>query len=246
MLYPVTARVSSFVMDVTWAQTYLFFFFVHHGVVLNSRKFSTILQHYTEKYLGVSLGLRSYHQVMCSMLCCLAWTDYGSPDEEDKDLTIHLQFGHSSAVADTHYSIQATNTLASISHTSVSAMQHISLWWHLCLGHLHPHASDEAEKMTNQNAETACTTLVKGQFQLLLQEDVHASIQEYHNSIAPHWISILQGFSSHFTPSPNPTFQPTPPSNSYMLQPFIIHPQLASRLKPMFPGMVPFSFTCSQ
>ena len=60
ILYPVAAKLSCFVMEVSQACIYLSYLFVHHGAILNSPKLSSILQHYTEKYLSIPLGLRDY------------------------------------------------------------------------------------------------------------------------------------------------------------------------------------------
>ena len=86
ILYPVAAKLSYFVMEATNAQSYLSYLFVQHGTVLNSRSFSLILQSYMEKYFGHPLNLPEYHQVTCSMLCCLTRADFATPDDDDHDL----------------------------------------------------------------------------------------------------------------------------------------------------------------
>lgn len=53
------------------ATTWAIWNFVHHGTVLDTSTFSTILCNYIEKYLGMTLNLRDYCQVMCSMLSWL-------------------------------------------------------------------------------------------------------------------------------------------------------------------------------
>jgi hypothetical protein len=123
VLYPITAKLAYFVMEAPKAQHYLSYLFVHHGTVLNSRAFSLILQRYTKKYLGLSLNLRDYCQVMCSMLFSLARTGYGVPDNDDHDLAaIYAQFGQLGIIADAHYGIQGTNTLYLVFHTAIWSM----------------------------------------------------------------------------------------------------------------------------
>ncbi|KAI9452391.1 hypothetical protein HD554DRAFT_827680, partial [Boletus coccyginus] len=242
VLYPVAAKLSSFVMDVSLAQTYLGYLFVHHGKVLNSKSFSTILQLYTEKYLGLPLGLRDYRQVMCSMLCCLAGTDYGVADEDDHDLAaIHSQFGHSAVVADAHYGIQGTNALTAISHTSVRSMQRVSARWHVCLECSHPHLLETASESRDQDKSLRLLDSLKAPLSSCVQETVRESIQGFYTTILPHWTSVLQGFGSDLTSHLDGTF--VGPFTSSQLPPLIVHPLLSSRIKPLFPGQEHFSFT---
>ena len=77
--------------------------------MLITSAFSIILHNYTEKYLGVTLNLRDYHSVMCSMLCSLTQMDFGAPDSDNHKLsTIHTQFSHLVTIAGAHYGIQGT------------------------------------------------------------------------------------------------------------------------------------------
>ncbi|KAF8549160.1 hypothetical protein OG21DRAFT_627578 [Imleria badia] len=244
VLYPVAAKLSSFVMDVSLARSYLSYFFVHHGQVLNSRNFSIILQHHTEKYLGLPLGLRDYRQVMCSMLCCLAGTDYGVADEDDHDLAaIHSQFGHSGSVADAHYGIQGTNALNAISHTSVRSMQRVSTRWHACLDCSHPHVLESVSESGDQEKSLQLLNSLKTPLSSCVQEVARESIQGFYTTILPHWTSILQGFGSNLTSHLDATFIGSSTSTSSQLSPLIVHPLLSSRIKVLFPGQERFSFT---
>ncbi|KAF8418659.1 hypothetical protein L210DRAFT_3578829 [Boletus edulis BED1] len=246
VLYPVAAKLSAFVMRVEDAQTYLSYLFVHHGTVLDSKRLSLILQHYTEKYLGTALGLRDYRQVMCSMLCCIAGTDYGAPDDDDHELAaIHAQFGHSVSVADAHYGIQGSNALATVSHTAVRSMQRVSIRWHVCLGHGHPSFSDDSGQQEGADATVRILEALKAPLSHAVQETVRAYMQDFYNSTVPHWTSILQGFGSDLTSHISNAAGEAPPLSPSQLSPLIVHPSLADRLQPLYPGQA-FSFTCSQ
>ncbi|KAH0833799.1 hypothetical protein J3R83DRAFT_10949, partial [Lanmaoa asiatica] len=246
VLYPIAAKLSAFVMKVEDAQTYLSYLFVHHGTVLDSKRFSHILHHYTEKYLGTALGLRDYRQVMCSMLCCVAHTDYGVPDDDDHELAaIHAQFGHSVSVADAHYGIQGSNALATVSHTAVRSMQRVSIRWHACLGYGHPPSTEDSSQPEAADAAAKVLEALKAPLAHTVQETVRAYMQDFYNSTVPHWTSILQGFGSDLTSHINSSVHGLPSLPPSQLSPLIVHPQLADRLQPLYPGQ-PFSFTCSQ
>lgn len=243
VLYPIVAKVSCFVMEVSQARSYLSYLFVHHGVVLSSPKLSDILQHYTEKYLGLSLGLRDYRQVMCSMLCCLAGTDYGVPEDDDHDLAaIHAQFGHSASVADAHYGIQATNALSTVSHTSVRSMQRVSARWHACLDCSHVHAHKDEKEQSAEDRATQLWTAFKAPLESCIQDVTQEAIRDFFNQILPHWTSVLQGFGSDLTSYINATFFSSSPMVSCRLSPLVVHPKLASRIRPLYPGPEPFVF----
>ncbi|KAH0836305.1 hypothetical protein J3R83DRAFT_7852 [Lanmaoa asiatica] len=173
VLYPIAAKLSAFIMKVKDAQTYLSCLFVHHGTILDSKQFSHILHHYTEKYLGTALGLRDYRQVMCSMLCCIAHTDYSVPDDDDHKLAaIHAQFGHSVSVADAHYRIQGSNALATVSHTTVRSMQRVSIRWHACLGYGHPHSTEDLSQPEAADAAAKVLEVLKAPLAHTVQEMV--------------------------------------------------------------------------
>ncbi|KAH0825908.1 hypothetical protein J3R83DRAFT_7662 [Lanmaoa asiatica] len=244
VLYPLAAKLSSFVMDISLARSYLSYLFVHHGKVLNSKTFSTILQHHTEKYLGLPLGLRDYRQVMCSMLCCLAGTDYGVADEDDHDLAaIHSQFGHSAVIADAHYGIQGTNALTTISHTSVRSMQRVSTRWHACLGCSHPHLLENVNESKDQDKSLQLLSSLKAPLSSCVQQAARESIQGFYTTILPHWTSILQGFGSDLTSHLDAAFIGSFNSISSQPSSLIVHPLLSSRIKALFPGQERFSFT---
>ncbi|KAF8422586.1 hypothetical protein L210DRAFT_852295 [Boletus edulis BED1] len=244
VLYPVAAKLSCFVMDVSLARTYLSYLFVHHGTVLDSKKLSTILQHYTEKYLGKPLGLRDYRQVMCSMLCCLAGTDYGVADADDHDLAaIHSQFGHSAVVADSHYGIQGTNALTTISHTSVRSMQRVSTRWHACLGCSDPRLPESADQAKDQDKSLQLLNTLKAPLSSCIHEAAREGIQGFYRTVLPHWTSLLQGFGSDLTSYINSTFIGTSPPAPSQLSPLVVHPLLSSHIKALFPGQDRFSFT---
>ena len=244
VVYPVASKLACFVMDVSLARNYLSHLFVHHGNVLNSDKFSVILRHYTDKFLDYPMGLREWRQVMCSMLCCLAGTDFGAPDEDDHDLAaIHSQFGHSAVVADAHYGIQGTNALPTISHTSVRSMQRVSARWHKSLGCSHPHLLDNAGDSSLEDKSLRLLDSFKAPLSSCVQDAAREGFQGFYRTVLPHWTSILQGFASHFTSR----FDATPAESSSLkpsqLPPLIVHPLLASRIRLLFPGQDGFSFT---
>ena len=247
ILYPVAAKLAFFVMEAPKAQTYLSYLFVHHGTVLNSRAFSLILQSYTEKYLGLSLNLRDYRQVMCSMLCSLARADFGVPDEDDHDLAaIHAQFGHSAVVADAHYGIQGTNALSSVSHTAVRSMQRVSAKWHTCIGIPGSSPSSEAGASVDMDKASQLLDTFKAPLSSSIREAARDGIQQFHHTVLSHWTSILQGFGSSLISYISSTFPASSSSVPQQLPPLIVHPQLASRVCPLFPGTREFSFSSYQ
>ncbi|KAG6370425.1 hypothetical protein JVT61DRAFT_12038 [Boletus reticuloceps] len=221
VLYPVAAKLSAFIMKVEDAQTYLSYLFVHHGTILGSQWFSGILQHYTKKYLGTALGLRDYRQVMCSMLCCIAGTDYGQPDKDDHELAvIHAQFDHSVSVADAHYGIQGSNALATVSHTAVRSMQHVSIRWHVSLGHGHPSSPEDSCQQEGADA----TIRILEPLSNAVQETVWAHMQDFYNSTIPHWTSILQGFGLDLMSHISNTARQAPPLPPSQLSPLLLTP----------------------
>lgn len=249
VLYPVAAHLASYIMDITRARTYLSYIFVHHGIVLQSNNFTDILQHYTEKYIGIQLGLRSYRQVMCSILCCIARTDFGAPDQDDQDLiAIHSQFGHSSAVAQAHYGIQNTNALAEVSHTAVCHMQRVSSRWHQCLGHSHPHLPiNSPSELLEADQTTQIIEGLKGPLSSMVQSHTQRSISEFLNTFIPHLTSVIQGLGPQInTYIQDNSRAPPPPSATPRLPPLIVHPRLQSCLKTLFPGPTDPNFTSSQ
>lgn len=247
VLYPVAAKLAYFVMEAPKAQNYLSYLFVHHGTVLNSRAFSLILQSYTEKYLGLSLNLRDYRQVMCSMLCSLARTDFGVPDDDDHDLAeIHAQFGHSGIVADAHYGIQGTNALSSVSHTAVRSMQRVSAKWHACLGTPDSSSSSEASTSVDEGRVSQLLDAFKAPLSLSIREVAQEGIQHFHSTVLSHWTSILQGVGTDIISYINSTLLPSSPFPSQQIAPLIVHPLLASQIQPLFPGTKSFSFTSHQ
>ncbi|KAH0826845.1 hypothetical protein J3R83DRAFT_4377 [Lanmaoa asiatica] len=247
VLYPVAAKLAFFVMEPIKAQSYLSYLFVHHGTVLNSRSFSLILQSYTEKYLGHPLNLREYRQVMCSMLCCLARADFGMPDEDDHDLAaIHAQFGHSAAVADAHYGIQGTNALSLVSHTAVRSMQRVSIKWHVCLGIAASTPSSDADTSLEKDPAIQMLDSFKDPLTSSIQEVTREAIQQFYYTVLPHWTSILQGMGMDLISYINSTFLPTSHPNPQQLYPLVVHPLLASRIQPIFPGTRAFSFSSHQ
>ena len=247
VLYPIAAKLSYFVMEATKAQSYLSYLFVHHGTVLNSRSFSLILQSYTEKYLGHPLNLREYRQVMCSMLCCLARADFATPDDDDHDLAaIHAQFGHSAAVADAHYGIQGTNALSMVSHTAVRSMQRVSTKWHACLGISTPGSSNNSDALSERDPTLQILDSFKTPLTSSIQEITREAIQQFYYTVLPHWTSILQGMGTDLITYINSTFLPSSTFTSQQILPLIVHPLLASRIQPLFPGTKPFSFTSHQ
>lgn len=244
VLYPVAAKLACFIMDVSLARNYLSYLFIHNGNILASDKFSSILRLYTEKFLDLPMGLREWRQVMCSMLCCLAGTDFGTPDEDDHDLVaIHSQFGHSGVVADAHYGIQGTNALPMISHTSVRSMQRVSARWHASLCCSHPNLP---EKLGDPNPEDKFIQLLdsfKTSLASSVQNAARECIQSSYRTLFPQWTNVLQGFASDFVTHFDAVL--TSPSSfpPSQLPPLVVHPLLASRIKPLFPGQDEFSFT---
>ena len=247
VLYPIAAKLAFFIMKTPKAQSYLSYLFVHHGTVLNSRAFSLILQSYTEKHLGLSLNLRDYRQVMCSMLCSLAQADFGVPDEDDHDLAaIHAQFGHSAVVADAHYGIQGTNALSSVSHTAVCSMQHVSAKWHACLATPASGPSSDAGPSADIDRASQLLNSFKAPLSSSIREVTQEGIQEFYNTALPHWTSILQGFGSNLISYISSTFLASSLPTSQQPSPLIVHPLLASRIRPLYPGTKWFSFTSHQ
>jgi len=243
VLYPVAAKLSCFIMEVSQARSYLSYLFVHHGIVLSSPKFSNILRHYTEKHLGISLGLRDYRQIMCSMLCCLAGTDYGASDDNDHDLAaIHGQFGHSASIANTHYGIQGTNTLSIVSHTSVRSMQRVSAHWHACLGCSRTHIQENEQRPSEEDQPMQLWSKLKIPLESCIQDANCEAIQDVFNRVLPHWTGILQSFGSDLTSYINTTFFGQSAIASSRLLPLVIHPMLASQIHPLYPGPEEFSF----
>ncbi|KAG9311149.1 hypothetical protein JVU11DRAFT_8215 [Chiua virens] len=244
VLYPVAAKLASFVMDVSLARNYLSYLFIHHGSILNSKNFSSILHRYTEKFLGLPMGLREWRQVMCSMLCCLAGTDFGAPDEDDHDLAmIHSQFGHTAVVANAHYGIQGTNALPMISHTSVRSMQRVSARWHASLGCLHPHVMGNVNDSSPEEKHLRFLDSFKAQILSSVQNAARESLQGCYRTVFPQWTSVLQGFASDFTSHFNQILARPSVFTPSQLPPLIVHPLLASYIKPLFPGESDFAFT---
>ena len=243
VLYPVASKLAFFVMEPDKARTYLSHLFVRHGTVLDSSAFSTILRNYTEKYLGVTLNLRDYRQVMCSMLCSLAQTDFGAPDQDDHELSaIHAQFGHSATMADAHYGIQGTNALSSVSHTAVRSMQRVSFKWHACLGV----SGSKPDKSVTGSAEVDRAAQLLGSFKSSLSSSIQAAaqqgIQQFQQTVLSHWTSILQGFGSDLVSYLNSTFPFSCAQICEALPPLIVSPKLAPQIRRLYPGRDDFSF----
>ena len=180
---------------------------------------------------------------MCSMLCCLANTDYGAPDDDDYDLvSIHAQFTHSAAIADAHYGIQGTNALSTVSHTSVRSMQCVSTHWHACLGCSHSNEQENEQRPLEEDRPMQLWSTLKIPLTSCIQDVSQEAIQDFFNRVLPHWTSILEGVGSDLMLYISLTFLSQSAMVSSRLSPLIFHPMLASRMRPLYPGPELFYF----
>ncbi|KAK0439083.1 uncharacterized protein EV420DRAFT_1735655 [Desarmillaria tabescens] len=139
VVYPAAMHLSAYVLSRELSENYASHLFVISGRRMDTQDFTRALTEITSTYLRVPLGVRSWRQVMHTMLVNLANVDFASPDQLDEEVKdIHAMFAHSKDVGEHHYSLQTGNALTDISATAVSSNQRISLRWHAVTHLLHP------------------------------------------------------------------------------------------------------------
>ena len=75
-----------------------------------------------------------------------------------------------------------------------------------------------------------------------IQDVSQEAIQDFFNRVLPHWTSVLQGVGSDLMSYISLTFLSQSAMVSSRLSPLVVHPMLASWIRPLYPGPELFYF----
>jgi hypothetical protein len=260
VIYPAAAMLSTYVMPIDKAKTYLSYIFVQNGSVMDTDKFSHSISDITLRYIGLGMGMRDWRQVMSTMLVNIARVDFGSADQEDHELAaIHHAFGHSQSVAETHYALQTTNALTEISHTAVASMQRVSKRWHSTIGQRENgwKKGDPEPSLSKHDTEEPFYRLLGPLKSTVYSATQQATVKmgidivdEVRNATTGMGNGILKGLEGMFHQYAQ-ALGASPSSSSgssqgKILPRLIVYPKLLELLRPLFPGQSSPTFTCPQ
>ncbi|KAG1760540.1 P-loop containing nucleoside triphosphate hydrolase protein [Suillus occidentalis] len=189
---------------------------------------------------------------MSTMLINISKADFSILDIEDGELlVIHQVFGHSQAVGEAHYSLQTTNVLTQISHTTVMSMQRVSKHWHATIGQCKNCAKLDSQLSTdethmqlyNRLLGPLKTTVYNAAHQAILSMGIEI-INEIRNVATGMGNSILRGLQDMFGHyiSVNPTAS-IGVSQLISSPHLAVDPNLLDILHPLFLGTPNPSFT---
>lgn len=145
MVYPAAAVMMQQIGQPDLGRNYRYHIFIKSGAVMKSKDYTVLLRFYTENYLGLSMGLRTWRQFICTILWNVVGIRFDEDTEKNDDIqAMHETFGHSASMAEQHYAIQGTNALPYLSHQAVGRHQLVSLKWHSAMGQASTVASKAA------------------------------------------------------------------------------------------------------
>ncbi|KAG1744239.1 hypothetical protein EDB19DRAFT_1827120 [Suillus lakei] len=225
------------------------------GSPMDMNQFPQSLTHITLHYLGQGIGIRDWRQVMSTMLINISKADFGILDVEDRELlAIHQAFGYSQAVGEAHYSLQTTNALTQISHTTVTSMQRVSKHWHATIGQ-HENCTILETKQLSGNSHVQIYNWLLGPLKFTIYNATHQAIMSMDVEIIDKLRNVATGMGNrilrgmqdmfgHYI-SVNPA---TALGASQMISSphLTVNPNLIDTLRPLFPGNPMPSFTSPQ
>ena len=240
VVYPAASFLAPWVLSKHSAEIYRTHMFVYRGRPADSDDFSKFLMAFTERQLGVKMGLRDWRQVMCTILVNITRADFCHPDEDDQEMNaIHAQFAHSPLTASRNYALQISNALAAISHTDVASNQRVSLMYHSTIGMSSPGASVDAVV-----AEKAVSGTNISELEMILEKLDRKREEKLVTTIMKEFTNHFQGFSSQLLKRMGCAQSATTP---IVQQPsIVVHPGLLNSVATLLPRGSPLRFTIPQ
>ena len=245
VVYPAASHLATYVYGKEEAEAYASFMFVQSGKVMDAAALSKAIHSFSSKAFDIAMGARLHRQTMCSILSNITQIDFGQIDPEDVDLMeIHYMFGHSSKTGASHYALQSTDSMRTISHVTISSMQRTSLMYHSTIGLSHPNAA----KMEGDDPETPGpmdTPRLISSVNTALEANVKLVATELKEHIATEFTAFAQGFGSEIMQRMAhlhaPSIQTHLPSS-----PILVNPHLLKMIAPLLPYGRPPAFTLPQ
>jgi Helicase conserved C-terminal domain/DEAD/DEAH box helicase len=245
VVYPAASHLATYVYGKDEAEAYASFMFVQSGKVMDGTALSKAIHSFSSKAFDIAMGVRLHRQTMCSILSNITQIDFGQIDPEDTDLMeIHYMFGHSPKTGTSHYALQSTDSMRTISHTTISLMQHTSLMYHSTIGLSHPNAAKIEDDDLETRGQVDTPRLISS-VNTALEANVKLVATELKEHIATEFTAFAQGFGSaimqRMTHLHAPSIQTLLPSS-----PILVSPHLLKMITPLLPYGRPPAFTLPQ
>jgi superfamily II DNA/RNA helicase len=142
-------------------------------------------------------------------------------------------FGHSTRVGNQNYALQSTDSMRTISHTTIAMMQRTSLMYHETIGLSHPKATKIEDDQPGTRGQIDTPRLISS-VNTTLEANIRRVTNELKEQMNTEFTSFAQGFGSEVLQRITYLNAPSLPTLS-VSSPILVSPNLLKTITPLLP-----------